>query len=205
MVYPNSCPLSRWCHPTILFSVVPFSSCLQSFLSSGSFPMSQLFTSGGQSIGDYASASVPPKDNQDSFLSELNSLISLQSKGLSESFPMLLLLLSHFSRVRLFVTLWSAARRASLSITNSELAQTHVHWVGNAIQPSHPLSSPSTPALNLSQHQELFQWVGSLHQMAKVLDFSFSISPSNKYSGLISFRIDWFDLLAVQGTLESLF
>ena len=63
--------------------------------------MSQLFTSGGQSIGDSASASVPPMNNQDSFLSELNSLISLQSKGLSESFPMLLLLLSRFSRVQL--------------------------------------------------------------------------------------------------------
>ena len=79
----------------------PFSSCPQSFSSSGSFPMSQLFTSGGQSIGDSASASVPPMNNQDSFLSELNSLISLQSKGLSESFSMLLLLLllSRFSRV----------------------------------------------------------------------------------------------------------
>ena len=52
-----------------------------------------------------------------------------------------------------------------------ELAQTHVHWVGDAIQPSHPLSSPSLPAFNLSQHQGLFQWVGSLHQVAKVLEF----------------------------------
>ena len=85
-----------------------------------------------------------------------------------------------------------------------EFAQTHVHWVGEAIQPSHPLSSPSPPAFNLSQHQGLFKWVSSLHQVAKVLSFSFSISPSNKYSGLISFRTDWLDLLAVQGTLKSL-
>ena len=83
-----------------------------------------------------------------------------------------------------------------------ELVQTHVCWVSDAIQPSHPLSPPSPPALNLSQHQGLFQWVSSLHQVAKY--WSFSISPSNEYSGLISFRIDWFDLLAVQGTLKRL-
>ena len=85
-----------------------------------------------------------------------------------------------------------------------ELAQTHVYQVSDAIQPSHPLSSPSPPAFNLSQHQGLFQWVSSLNQVARVLDFNFSISPSSEYSGLISFRIDCFDLLAVQGTLKSL-
>ena len=81
-----------------------------------------------------------------------------------------------------------------------EFGWTHVQWVNDAIQPSHPLPSP--PALNLSQHHGLFQWVGTSHQVAKL--WSFSISPSYEYSGLISFRIDWFDLLAVQGTLRSL-
>ena len=86
-----------------------------------------------------------------------------------------------------------------------EPAQAHVHGVGDAIQRSHPLSSPSPPVLNLSQHQSLFQWVSSSHQVAKVLEiFSFSIHPSNEYLGLISFRMDWLDLLAVQGTLKSL-
>ena len=85
-----------------------------------------------------------------------------------------------------------------------ELAQTHVHWVSDAIQPSHPLLFPSAPAFNLSQHQGLFKWVSSLHQMPKYWSFSFSISPSKEYLGLISFRIDWFDLLEVQGTIESL-
>ena len=84
-----------------------------------------------------------------------------------------------------------------------ELAQTHVHRAGDAIQPSHPLSSPS-PAFNLSQHQGLFPWVSSSHPWPKYWSFSFSISSSNEYSGLISFRIDWLDLLAVQGTLKSL-
>ena len=83
-----------------------------------------------------------------------------------------------------------------------EFAQTHVHQVGDDIQPSGPLLPTSPPALSLSQHQGLFQRVGSLHQVAK--DRSFSISPSNEYSGLISFTIDWFDLLAVQGALKSL-
>ena len=82
-------------------------------------------------------------------------------------------------------------------------AQTHVHGVGDAIQPSHPLSPPSPPALSLSQHQCLFQWVSSFHHAAKVLELQLHISPSNEYPGLISFRIDWFDL-AVQRTLKSL-
>ena len=69
---------------------------------------------------------------------------------------------------------------------------------------SHPLLPPSSPALNFSQHQGLFKWVSSSHQVARVLEFSFSISPSNEYSGLISFRMDWLDLLAVQETLNSL-
>ena len=64
-VHPNPCPLSRWCHPTISSSVIPFSSCLQSFPASGSFPMSQLLTSGGQSIGVWASTSVLPMNTQD--------------------------------------------------------------------------------------------------------------------------------------------
>ena len=85
-----------------------------------------------------------------------------------------------------------------------EPTQTHVHWIGDAIHPSHPLSSPSPSTFNLSQHQGLFQWVSSLHQVAKVLEFQLQLSPSNEYSGLISFRMDWLDLLAVQRTLKSL-
>ena len=84
------------------------------------------------------------------------------------------------------------------------LAQTHVHWVSDAIQPSHPLSSTSPPTLNLSQHQGLFKWVSSSHQVAKLLEFKLNISPSNEHPGLIFFRMDWLDLLAVQGTLKSL-
>ena len=76
-----------------------------------------------------------------------------------------------------------------------ELAQTHVHWAGKGIQPSHPLLPSSPPAFSLSQHQGLFQWAGFLHQWPKYWSFSFRSSPSNEYPGLISFRIDWFDLL----------
>ena len=85
-----------------------------------------------------------------------------------------------------------------------ELAQTHIHEVGDTIQPSHPLLSPSPLASSLSQHQGLFQLVSSSHQVAKVLSFSFSISPSSGCLRLISFRIDCFDLFAVQGNLKSL-
>ena len=84
-----------------------------------------------------------------------------------------------------------------------ELAQTHVHQVGDAIQSSHPLSFPSPPAFKLSHHQGLYnKWVLRI-RWPKNWSFSFSISPFNESSGLISFRIDWFDLFAVQGTLES--
>ena len=83
-----------------------------------------------------------------------------------------------------------------------EFTQTHVHWVGEAIQPSHHLSSPSLPAFSLSQHF----WNESVLciRWPKYWSFSLSISPSNEYSGLISFRMDWFDILAVQRILKSL-
>ena len=84
-----------------------------------------------------------------------------------------------------------------------EFTQTHVDWIDDAIQPSHPLSSPSPPALNLSQHQGLFKWASSSHQVAKVLEFQLQhLSPSNENPGLISFRMDWLYLLAIQGTLK---
>ena len=108
------------------------------------------------------------------------------------------------SRVWLFVTRWTAALQASLSITKlPELAQTHVHQIGDAIQPSHPLSSPS-PAFNLSQHQVFSSESVLRIRWTKYWGFSFSISLSNEYSGLISYRMDWLDLLPVQGTLKSL-
>ena len=109
--------------------------------------------------------------------------------------------LTHF---QLFVTPWTAACQASLSITNWRNLPKPIHWVGDAIQPSHPLPSPSPPALNLSQHQG-FSNESALHiRWPKYWSFSFNISPSNEHPGLISFGMDWLDLLAVQGTLENL-
>ena len=86
-----------------------------------------------------------------------------------------------------------------------QLAHTHIHWVDEANKRSHALSSPFPPAFNLSQHQGRFQCESVLRiRWPKYWSFSFSISPSSEYSGLISFRMDWLDLLAVQGTLNSL-
>ena len=85
-----------------------------------------------------------------------------------------------------------------------DLSQTHVHWVGDAVQPSHPLSSPSLLALNLSQDQGLSNESALRIRWPKYWSFSSNISPSNEHLGLISFRMDWLDLLAVQGTLKSL-
>ena len=85
-----------------------------------------------------------------------------------------------------------------------ELTQTHGHWVSDAIQPSHPLSSPSPPVFNLSQHQGVSNELALCIRRPKYWRFNFSVSPANEYSGLISFRIDWFDLFVVQGTLKYL-
>ena len=80
-----------------------------------------------------------------------------------------------------------------------DFTQTHVHWVGDAIQPSHPLSSPSPPAPNPSEHQSLFQWVNFSPRWPKYWSFSFNISPSNEHPGLISLRMDWWISLQSQG------
>ena len=85
-----------------------------------------------------------------------------------------------------------------------KLAQTPVYRVGDAIQPSHPLSSPSPPAFNFSQHQGLFQWVSSSHQVAKVLEFQLQHQFFQWIQSTGLFRVGWLDLLAVQGTLKCL-
>ena len=85
-----------------------------------------------------------------------------------------------------------------------ESTQTHVHWVGDAIQPSHSLSSPSPPVINLSQQQGLFQWVNSSHQVAKELAFQFQYQSFQWTARTDLLKMDWLDLLAVQGTLKSL-
>ena len=97
-------------------------------------------------------------------------------------------------------------QHASLPVHHQLLKfpQTHVHWVGDAIQPSHPLLSPSPPP-SIFPSIRVFSNESVLHtRWPKYWSFSFSISPSNEYSGLISFRMDWLDLLVVQGTLKSL-
>ena len=85
-----------------------------------------------------------------------------------------------------------------------EFTQTHGHWVSDAIQPSHPLSSPSPPAFNLSQHQGLFKWISSSHQVAKVLEFQLQYQFFQRIFRTDFFRMDWLDLHAVQATLKSL-
>ena len=115
-----------------------------------------------------------------------------------------------FSSVQSFSCVWCCNPRnhstSGLPIHHQlpESTQTHVHWVSDAIQPSHPLSSPSPLAFNLSQHQGLLNESVLRIRWPKYWSFSFNISPSNEHPGLISFRMDWLDLLAVQGILKSL-
>ena len=105
-------------------------------------------------------------------------------------------------------TLWDPMNRSTPGLPVHhhlpEFTDTHVHRVSDAIQPSHPLSSPSPLAPNPSQDQSLFQGSTLCMRWPKYWSFSFNISPSNEHTGLISFRMDWLDLLAVQGTLKSL-
>ena len=127
-VYSNSSPWSRWCHLTTSSSVIPFSSCLQSFPASGSFQMSQLFASVQfSSVAQLCLTLCDPMD------------CSTPGLDVRHQLP--------------------------------EFTQTNVHWVSDAIQPAHPLSSPSHPAFSLSQHQGLFKWVSSSDQVVKVLEF----------------------------------
>ena len=244
-VYSNSSSLSLWCHQTISSSVIPFSSCLQSISASGSFQKSQLFTSGGQSIGDSASISVLPMNTQDWSPLGWTGRNSLQSKGPLKSllkhhslkasilhhsafiigqishpymttgktialttgtfvgkvmfllFKMLYrLVITFFHGASIFNFMavittcsdfqFSSVAQSCLTLCDPmnrstpglpvhhqlpEFTQTHVHRVSDAIQPSQPLSSPSPPAPNPSQHQSLFQWVSSSHEVAKVLEF----------------------------------
>ena len=118
--YLNSCPLTLWCHPTISSSVVPFSSCLQSFIASGSFPMSQFFKSGGQSIGVSASSSVLPMNIQDWFSLGLTGLISLQSIKKAEGLRIYVFELWYWRR--LLRVPWTAKRSNQLILkeTSSE-------------------------------------------------------------------------------------
>ena len=85
-----------------------------------------------------------------------------------------------------------------------QLAQIHAHWVSDAMQPSHPLSSPSFPAFNISQHRGLFKWINSLHQVAKVLEFQLQHQFFQCTFRTDLFKTDWFELLAAQGTFKSL-
>ena len=113
-IHPNPCPLSQWRHPPISSSVVPFSSCPQSLPASGSFPVTQLFTWGGQSIGVSASASVLPVNTQDWSPLGWTGLISLQSKGLSRVFSRVYLILWIFVKKPAIVFLWSSASQSFL-------------------------------------------------------------------------------------------
>ena len=126
--YSNSCPLSRWCHPTISSSVVLFSSCLQSFPASESFPRSQFFTSGGQSIGVSASASVLPMNIQDWFPLGWIGLISLQSKGLTSVFSNTTDQKHEFFNAQL--SLWSNTTGQKHEFFNAQLSlwsNSHIH------------------------------------------------------------------------------
>ena len=156
-----------WCYITTSSSVIPFSSCLQSFPASGSFPKSWLFASGGQSIGVSTSASVLPMNIQGWFPSGLTGLISLQSSSVQFSHSVL----SDSLRPRDCSTSGFPVHHQL-----PELAQNHVRWVHDAIQPSHHLSFPSPPAFNLSQHQGLSQRVSFLVSGGQSIGVSASAS-----------------------------
>ena len=116
-------------------------------------------------------------------------------------------LLNKGSAVQLCLTLWLPGLQHARPPCPSplpEFTQAHVHWVSDSIQPSHPLLSPSTPTFNLSQHQDLFKGVSSMHQVAKVLEFQLQPQSFQWIFKTEFFRVDWLDLLAVREILKSL-
>ena len=161
-VHPNPCPLSQWCHPTISSSVIPFSSCPQSFPASGSFTMSQLFASGSVQFSQ-------------SVVSD-----SLWHHELQHARPPC----------------------PSPTLSLPKLMSIELVMPSNHPIPCHPLLLlPSIfPSLRVFSNESALRI-----RWPKYWSFSFSISPSNEHPGLISVRMDWFDLLAVQGTLKGLF
>ena len=218
-VHPNPCPLSQWCHPTISSSVVPFSSCLQSFPASGSFQMSQLFASGGQSIGTGSLAENNSGKTAWLAGARCHSRAVLDISLPSETFDNLssfrkLQLHNLYCSVRFSHSVmsdslhefpWIAAHQASLSITNS-WSSLKLRSIESVMPSSHLilccplfLLPPTPPSIRVFSNES------TLHmRWPKYWSFSFNISPSNEYSGLISFRMNWLDLLVVQGTLKSL-
>ena len=207
----NLMSLSQWCHPSISSSVTPFSSCPQSLPASGSFPVSWLFASGGQNIKASASASLLPMNIQGWFPSRSTGLIFFLTKGLSRvlqhhsvkasilqcsAFFMVQLLhpyssVQSLSRVQLFATPWTTAHQASLSITNSQTPSKPMSI--ESVMPSNHLTLcyPLLLLPSILPSIRVFSNESALHiRWPKYWSFSFSISPSNEYSGLIFFRID---------------
>ena len=142
-------------------------------------------------------------------MSQKWSSVSIKEGSKREEKSLLKVYWHQFSSVaQLCLTLWDPmdCSTPGFPVQNQlpELAQIHVHWVSDAIQPSHPVLSPSPPALNLSQIKVFSNESTLCIRWPKYWNFSFSTSPFKEYSGLISFRMDWLDLLALQGTLKSL-
>ena len=198
-VCSNSCPVSQWCHSTILSSAASISSCPKSFPASRSFPVGQLFALGGQSIR--ASASILPMNIQSVFPLGLTGLVSFKSKEPLRVLYSTTIVVELVMHVWLFVTPWTAALQSSLSITSSwsppKLVSIELVMPSKHLILCHPLLLLSSvfPSIRVFSKE-------SVLCTRESKDWNFSISPSNEYSGLISFRIDWFDLLSVQGTQE---
>ena len=154
-VYSNSCPLSQWCHPTILSSVIPFS-CLQSRPASGSFPMSQFFASGGQSIGVSASASVLPMNNQYWFPLGLTGLISLLSKDSQKSLPPLSVVVKKWDSW-IFSTAFSIAHWVEMKCQNYSMEK---HLWNSRVKASKDLlhKSNENSGKNCQKFSELWKW-----------------------------------------------
>ena len=169
----NSCPSSRWCHPTISSSVIPFSSCLWSFPASV-FSSELVLPSRWSKDWSFSfSVSISPFNEQSgmiSFRTDWFDLLAVQgTHTITIEHDHQFSSVQSLSHVRLFVTPWTAAHQASLSITNSWSLLKLISI--ELVIPSNHLSSPSPPAFDFSQHQGLFQWFSSLHQVTKVLEF----------------------------------
>ena len=198
----NSCPSSHWCHPTISSAVFPFSSHLLSFPASGSFPMTQFFTPVTKVLEFQLKHQFFHWIFRTDFLWDGLVWSPCSPRDSQEFSPIQFSSVQSLSRVRFFATPWITASQASLSITNSQ-SSLRLTSIESVMPSSHLilcrpllLLPPIPPSIRVFSNESTLRM-----RWPKYWTFSFSIIPSQEIPGLISFRRDWLDLLAVQGTL----
>ena len=207
-IYPNPCPSSQWCHPTISSSVVPFFSCPQSFPASGSFQMSQLFASGGQSIGASASTSVLPMNTQDWSPLGWTGWISLQSKGLSRVFSDTTVQKHQFFGTQLsfsptLKSIHDHWKNHSLDETDQDFRRMPIY--GQTNTSSNAISTPAAVTFIPASYplvKDREAWRAAIHGVSKESDMTEQLNNNKKTLGLAAWKDQLYLQMLVNATKQ---